>query len=560
MPSWHALNTLYPDLPAHCDPDSALLLRLSAAFHTCVPTPLAAVSTLLGSLSILSWLFAQVPQILKNYQNQSTSGLSVYFLIEWCLGDTANLLGALFTGQASWQVVVAAYYVCVDVVLVGQYVWYTHLRPWREAKEKEEAFGGSSWSGRDGGAIIEGRPASDESSNSAFPQAKDRSSPKGGSKPIQTPNNPFRFPAASSPREKGESGSSSFTSSHPSSSSLFKTKEKGSWRSSRTVSVPKNASSPLSLPHTQTLLMLSLLSALLAQASPTPSILNPPHHLSHPLALLASSSITSTSRTMITMTTPETNPLLHAGQILSWLSTFLYLGSRLPQLYKNFTRRSTAGLSPALFIAAFFGNFFYSSSIVTNPLAWGDYPPYGLRGWVGGNGNVASEWVKLATPFFLGAAGVLVLDAAMGVQFWYYGEEKILVVLEEDDDDVIDERGDQGARSSTTGGAVSGPQRRRRRRGHLKRISGWMRGWVPSGTSLPRGIVSFGGRRGEVVTRDDRSGSRGGDGSGRGSGTKSRGSDAPTRPLLVGRGRTEGVGEIDGEGSVLIGSYGSFLS
>lgn len=131
MSSRHLLEVVSSSLPPHCTPQHEFLNRISSDFHTCVPTFLAFSSTLLGGLSILSWLFAQLPQIFKNYKLQSTAGLSLYFLVEWCLGDATNLLGAILTRQAKWQVVVAGYYVCVDVILVSQYFWYTHYRPWR---------------------------------------------------------------------------------------------------------------------------------------------------------------------------------------------------------------------------------------------------------------------------------------------------------------------------------------------------------------------------------------------------------------------------------------------
>ena len=142
-----------------------------------------------------------------------------------------------------------------------------------------------------------------------------------------------------------------------------------------------------------------------------------------------------------------------AGRILSWTSTLLYLGSRLPQIYKNFVRRSTSGLSPTLFLAAFCGNLFYSTSLLTNPLAWHSYPAYGLHGWVGDEGSDQKTWVSLAAPFFLGAAGVLVMDATIGVQFMLYGEdiEKSIVLIKD-----------------------------REGRSRWRRVSGWMRGWVPS--------------------------------------------------------------------------------
>jgi hypothetical protein len=160
---------------------------------------------------------------------------------------------------------------------------------------------------------------------------------------------------------------------------------------------------------------------------------------------------------------PTTSPLIisshaptrleTAGTILSWLSTFLYLGSRLPQLYKNYKLQSTAGLSPSLFAAAFSGNLFYSLALATNPSAWSDMGPYGGRGWAGPSGSDRSAWIAAAMPFFLGAAGVLGLDASVGVQFLLYGEREARVIVVEEG---------------------------RGQKWRWRRVSGWMRGWVPS--------------------------------------------------------------------------------
>lgn len=149
------------------------------------------------------------------------------------------------------------------------------------------------------------------------------------------------------------------------------------------------------------------------------------------------------------------------------MSTFLYLGSRLPQLYKNQIRRSTAGLSPALFAAAFFGNLFYSTSLLTNPCAWYDYEPGSGSGWVGPQGSVRYDWVLRAMPFFLGAAGVLIMDAAVGLQFVYFSDnEPRGRSTNARDDEVIITIDDHGK-----------PVRRRL---HWRRVSGWMRGWAPA--------------------------------------------------------------------------------
>ena len=384
-------------LPDHCTPTNAFLTQFSTNFQTCVPTTLAFISILLGCLSIFAWLCAQLPQVYKNYTLKSASGLSIIFLAEWMLGDATNLLGSLFTEQAAWQVVLAGYYVSVDLCLLFQYLWYSRLKPWRQRRLDEQKVGTiQERNGDSEGMLLNVSPPEGEGVASTPMDGTDDTP---NSKPRDAKSNPFRMLNFSfSPREK---------STPPS--------------SYRTVSRPSGALGP----SPKTVLLVSMLLAILANASPMQPTSTPP--------------------------TSEPTSLETAGRFLSWISTVLYLGSRLPQIYKNHKRRSTAGLSPALFIAAFFGNLFYSTSLLTNPLAWDSYGPYGLNGWVGPEGSDRVEWVSLAAPFWLGSAGVLVMDGVIGLQFLGYGEEKKIVI-------VTDERG----------------------RSRWRKVSGWMRGWVPS--------------------------------------------------------------------------------
>ncbi len=396
-------------LPDHCTPTSLYLIRLSSAFGSCIPTSFAFLSTLLGLLSIVSWLFAQVPQIYKNYQLKSASGLSIYFLAEWLLGDLTNLLGALLTKQATWQIVVAMYYVTVDVGLCYQYFWYTHVKPWR--KTRLVSYKGNDDGDENGsGDILVGISPSDDSSVVECTKIGN------GRDAIKALDIPAKIPDVH--RTQASSPSSS--------------KEKSTPLSNRSITRVKQ--SPLPIMSPKALLIVSMLCVVLTNASP----INTQH----------------------TKPSPSVSSSEVVGRILSWTSTLLYLGSRLPQIYKNAIRRSTSGLSPTLFIAAFCGNFFYSTSLISNPLAWESYSPYGLHGWVGSEGSERTTWVALAAPFFLGAAGVLVMDATIGVQFLMYGEglEKSVVLVE-----------DREGRSSWRG------------------VSGWMRGWVPSSSPEARG-------------------------------------------------------------------------
>ena len=409
------MAALGPYLPDHCEPVNDFLFRFSSAFHICVPTPLALLSNTLGILSICAWLFAQLPQIYKNWCIQSTSGLSIFFLVEWCLGDLSNLLGALFTHQASWQVAIGSYYVFVDLCLVGQWIWFEKLkhshpvvRIWRKGKRRYDD--GSSTSGSMQEVVIEGMPALSQIPGGNR-DTGNRPEGRGGR---SRPQIIFKQPTFQTRVDDREKASPGFTPS--SSGSTIHRVGPSSW---------------LPSPSPRTVLFIACLVAL-AQASPV-------------LRTSDQQGIQNTAETAPT-------PLEQAGTVLSWMSAVLYLGSRFPQLLKNWRRKSTAGLSPHLFIAAFCGNLFYSCALVTNPNAWNDFAPYGGGGWVGQRGNDRVQWVLAALPFFLGAAGVLIMDGAVGAQFLIYGEgaEKLIVI-------------DEG-----------GP------RWHWRRVSGWMRGWVPS--------------------------------------------------------------------------------
>jgi uncharacterized protein with PQ loop repeat len=353
-----------------------------------------------------------MPQIYKNYQLQSTSGLSIFFLVIWCAGDASNLVGALFTRQAGWQVVVASYYVCVDVALVIQFFWYTHYKP-----RPYEGY--------------------NELSHSHNPDARGdilRGVAPPGSGMIHRTPAPVNVMKKAEISDTGVQTGSTLGSTAPG-TSYTNEKLSSSRRTVRTGSSPSSA--PFALPRT--MLIATLACAVLANGSPIETKPSP-----HP-------PISDAPREAIVEI---------VGRVVSWMSTLLYLGSRPPQLYKNYQRKSTEGLSPLLFFAAFCGNFFYSSSLLTNPNAWSDFAPYGGGGWADAHGNDRWEWIGRSMPFFLGAFGVLGLDGFMGVQFLMYGSE-------EDDESFIGDDDDS-----------------KRGRSKWKRVRGWMRGWIPS-TSPP---------------------------------------------------------------------------
>jgi uncharacterized protein with PQ loop repeat len=422
----------------HCEPSNEFLRSLSITFNSCIPTPLALLSTVLGVCSILSWLFAQVPQIIKNFNLRSTSGLSVFFLGEWLLGDVSNLLGSLFTGQATWQVVLATYYCSVDCVLCGQWIWYEYLhhgrtvrrvRWWRKSRGTHNRNVEDGSKTQTPNILIDGVP----------PQKVIKSKAIAAKGKIPGPD---LSPAVSGSEGSSWRPSSLFTRPQFASySSVGSTLTDSPPSDSQPRPIPRLLRTPRAespTPSPRTVLYITLLLCIVARASPVSA---------GPLVLSG------------TPHAKEITTIQWVGGIFSWLSTALYLGSRLPQLLHNASRRSTEGLSPTLFLAAFFGNLFYSSSIVTNPSLWEDLPPYGGGGWAGPEGTLRGPWATRAMPFFLGAAGVLLMDAAVGVQFLIYApsapDAANAAVL------VVEAEGVRGA-------------------GRWRRVSGWMRGWTPA--------------------------------------------------------------------------------
>ncbi|NWX09768.1 LAAT1 protein, partial [Caloenas nicobarica] len=84
-----------------------------------------------------------------------------------------------------------------------------------------------------------------------------------------------------------------------------------------------------------------------------------------------------------------------SGFICGYISCVFYLGSRFPQLYKNFRRRSTEGTSYLLFALAMVGNCTYGLSLVLKmPTPESSRALYLLR----------------HLPWLIGSFGVLFLD------------------------------------------------------------------------------------------------------------------------------------------------------
>lgn len=95
------------------------------------------------------------------------------------------------------------------------------------------------------------------------------------------------------------------------------------------------------------------------------------------------------------------------GQGLGYLSTLLFLVSRIPQIYHNYQRKSTTGISVILFLSAFLGNLTYSGSIFLSPECIGE-------------GAHTREFLTNELSYLLGSMGTMLFDLVILGQRVYY--------------------------------------------------------------------------------------------------------------------------------------------
>jgi solute carrier family 66 (lysosomal lysine-arginine transporter), member 1 len=291
-----------PGFPPHCEPETPFLHYITLKLNTCVPTYPAYYSLLFGYLSIVCSIYAQLPQIIENFRRKSISGLSLGSVSLWFLGDVSSFIGCILTGQSRWQVMLVTYYLSVDCVIFGQWLWY-------DVSDKASASKSSARLLRSGSARRKG--------HLTFPLLAML---------------PFVAAASALQQDNG---------------------------------------------------------ALEAANNSLPSI---------------------------------------TGAIFSWTYATIAFSSRIPQLYKNYARKTTSGLSPALVAAMILGNGLYALSLASNPCAWNTFGPYGGKGWVGKEGSVREHWLANAAPFWMATAGVLNLDVAVLLQIWIFGSVEEPVV------------------------------------------------------------------------------------------------------------------------------------
>ncbi|CCE79198.1 Piso0_001246 [Millerozyma farinosa CBS 7064] len=302
-------------------------------------------SHLFSTISLCSWMCAQLPQIFLNYRYKSTEGISPGFLALWALGDLLSLSSCFINDKVMYfQVYLSLFFVSNDLVLCYQYYHY-NVKPEHQRSlvtdHSEHTFDGFnriiSGVTRYGcdAEIIHGVAATDNTRSSLPVKGKEVSGvSKTSSSDIHSPDN----------------GSDGYRELDP-----FK---------------------PL---HTISIVASSLSSADALSVN------------------LAVRSTRYSSQDKLAL-------------FLAWSCTCVYISSRIPQLYKNYRRKSVQGISPLLFGAAVLGNLTYTASILLSPQ------------FVRPDDRM--EFLVKQIPYIVGSSGTVFFDYLYFYQRYLYHERR----------------------------------------------------------------------------------------------------------------------------------------
>jgi len=114
---------------------------IGSIFGDCIYTPLEKFSYYAGIISIIFYFIAFYPQIYENYKRKSTDGLSLALIIIWFFGDFANYIGTILTEQYPIQKVVGVYFALMEVIIIGQYIYYKFIYKGPTVIDEEEEEG-----------------------------------------------------------------------------------------------------------------------------------------------------------------------------------------------------------------------------------------------------------------------------------------------------------------------------------------------------------------------------------------------------------------------------------
>ncbi|KAF9153704.1 hypothetical protein BG015_002832 [Linnemannia schmuckeri] len=395
------------------------------------------LSNIAGSLSILCWFIVFTPQFWINYKRQSGESLSLVFLYIWLAGDIMNLIGATMENLLLTMRILAWYYTIADIALIAQIFYYrknsvkasfesviTHANP-----EAINAPHGAAAHGEHA-PLVAGSTTHNYSSIAPSEHVHENEHDRVIHKAAMVAN----ATAAAGHYNDDHHHHHHHSSHHPVASGLPTTAEYLGQRQRRPSSHSALTSGsgryrskkakrhqmirctvmivfPIVLASFFIWAYFDWLQCTIGHGEDTeegsrcgrgnggghgklpPSPKPPSSDDDSILSVLSSGDKEGEG---------EDKGFIHVWMplILGWGSAILYLGSRIPQIYKNWRLKSCEGLSIMMFMFSVFGNVFYVASIFLNSLE--------------------IDYLIKNMPWWLGSGGTLVFDFTIFFQFYIY--------------------------------------------------------------------------------------------------------------------------------------------
>ncbi|CAE6444450.1 unnamed protein product [Rhizoctonia solani] len=392
------------------------------------------ISHVLGLASSAAWVGAQFPQLWTNYRLQSADGLALPFLANWFAGDSTNLIGCVLTNQLPFQTYLATYFVWIDGCLLIQYMYYEWYRAPRDPPklEVDTAVAPLTASptisvGHLGASTssLPGRPPRSRMRSHSYtrqplPLPEDLHDEIGDDHPAMTESFHSEHYRGASLADRGRaldrgdaeaaSGSRRKRISQTSGrgASLVFLAVFGLWG----FSMGRGRIEDTGLAKIGRVLSRSVENTVHPSVYFTSSSEStiPLHYVPSPAVMAAEGQeqLPPTAPPPPSDDEPDrTSWTWRIGRISAWICTTLYLTSRMPQIWKNYTRQSVDGLSISLFVCAFLGNFFYVGSVLTSARMFG-------------TDAQRMQYLRDSLPYLLGSAGTFIFDFAIVTQSFIY--------------------------------------------------------------------------------------------------------------------------------------------
>ena len=374
-----------------------------------------------GLCSIACWIVAQFPQLITNYRRKSADALSPFFLAEWLLGDTCNLVGALLQGnQPETVILTAQYFICMDCVLLIQYLYYTAVsrrveRTYALARRRRHHHHGGGGGGHHhhGGGPGTADAAGNETihrghhnhhnNQQRLQRVVDQLRNRG---PIEdssiTPNNESEAQFLGLQPEINSSSvvGAVVVAEPPSQSAVGGSSSRRKVGSTLVAGVATIAVGSVLLlqgPASSAAVLASIRST--SMSKPETQNMQNTHSRSlssfslfeQPIGILNNENLVGKQKWEQT-----------TGSVLGYISCALYLTSRISQIIKNARRRSAEGLAASMFLCAVAANIFYGVGVL-------------LR-------SRTRDELLASLPWVLGSLGTVGLDMIILIQTVMFGQ------------------------------------------------------------------------------------------------------------------------------------------